>query len=65
VKDEDAALRLAVKEYQPRSAPNSTSESVTIIGLHGNGFPKVSIIHSIYYKAMNSSYPGMFRALMG
>jgi hypothetical protein len=40
-KHDDAVLRLAIKEYRPRTPLKSTQEPVTIIAAHGNGFPKV------------------------
>ncbi|KAH7406178.1 Alpha/beta hydrolase family-domain-containing protein [Phaeosphaeria sp. MPI-PUGE-AT-0046c] len=40
VKHEDAVLHLAVKQYRPRHTPHTSTEPVTIIAAHGNGFPK-------------------------
>lgn len=40
VKDEDAILHLAVKEYRPRHPVQTSNFPVTIIAAHGNGFPK-------------------------
>jgi hypothetical protein len=40
VKQEDT-FRLAVKQYIPVDNPNPQPGDVTIIGAHGNGFPKV------------------------
>ncbi|CAO2657287.1 Nn.00g034130.m01.CDS01 [Neocucurbitaria sp. VM-36] len=39
-KCDDAVLRLAVKEYQPRKNCASNEHAVTVIAAHGNGFPK-------------------------
>jgi hypothetical protein len=41
VKQDDADLFLAVKEYRPRSSTTPSENAVTIIASHGNGFPKV------------------------
>lgn len=41
VKQEDANLFLAVKEYRPRHDAHISEDAVTIIASPGNGFPKV------------------------
>lgn len=44
-KHDDAVLHLALKEYRPRKAVNTTTESVTLILAHANGFPTVRDPH--------------------
>ena len=40
---QEDALKLSVKQYVPLNTGDRTAHNaVTIVGLHGNGFPKVS-----------------------
>lgn len=55
-KHEDAVLRLAVKEYRPRLAPQTPGEALTIIAAHGNGFPKVCEPELINFELLDSFY---------
>lgn len=43
VKSENAILQLAIKEYRPLNNLDASPGSVTIIGTHANGFPKVRV----------------------
>jgi hypothetical protein len=43
VKDPQAVLQLAIKEYRPLNNPNPEPGDVTIIASHANGFPKACI----------------------
>ena len=38
---QDDILSLSVKQYTPKDNPNPQKGDITIIGAHGNGFPKV------------------------
>lgn len=38
-------LRLHIKQYTPLERELSRSQSITIIGTHANGFPKVCLVH--------------------
>ncbi|QPG94403.1 hypothetical protein C2857_005923 [Epichloe festucae Fl1] len=38
--DQDATLRLHIKQYTPKDNPSPRKGDVTIIGAHANGFPK-------------------------
>ncbi|KAG5951897.1 hypothetical protein E4U53_002053 [Claviceps sorghi] len=38
--NQDAPLKLHVKQYTPRDNPSPRKGDVTIVGAHGNGFPK-------------------------
>ena len=42
-RSQEDALKLSIKQYVPLSAVDHVPHNaVTIVGLHGNGFPKVS-----------------------
>ena len=48
---QEDAFQLAIKQYVPLNVPNPVPENaVTIIGVHGNGFPKASC--NVYKKKM-------------
>lgn len=39
---QNTGLSLAIKQYTPTKIPDASFPRITIIGAHGNGFPKVS-----------------------
>jgi hypothetical protein len=39
--DQEDSLQLAIKQYTPRESAGKADQSVTVIGAHANGFPKV------------------------
>lgn len=45
-RDATAVLKLAIKQYTPKSATAGVSPAVTIIATHANGIPKVGVHHS-------------------
>ena len=45
--NQEEILQLSIKQYIPLNVPDPLPQnSVTIIGVHGNGFPKVRSIHA-------------------
>lgn len=61
VKQEPAALRLAIKEYRPLDNLNAVSGSVTIIAAHANGLPKET--YEPLWDDLASAFRGKIRGI--
>lgn len=56
-------LKLAVKQYVPKDNPHPKEGDVTLIGAHGNGFPKVSDICAFLLESKRALLTGGLQEL--
>lgn len=42
--DQEDVVHLSVKQYTPLDRPGKDDSSITVVGAHANGFPKVSML---------------------
>ena len=65
--NQEDILQLSIRQYVPLHVPKPLPKnSITIIGVHGNGFPKVSAVeHALRSNGLNRVRAGMLRALVG
>ncbi len=64
VDDQEDVLQLAIKQYTPKESRGRSQQSVTVIGAHANGFPKV-LSSGLIHIALADVSSGVVRAFVG